>query len=59
MGKIKNVKVNYPTTKEGMEKLQRNYTKTLANILVKNYPPEVIEELIKRLENDNQISNIT
>ncbi|MCD3232695.1 hypothetical protein IRP63_07150 [Clostridium botulinum] len=53
MSKIKSIKVNYPTTKEGMEKVQRKYTKTLAKILVKNYPPEVIEELIKRLENEN------
>lgn len=51
MAKIKSIKINWPTTQKGMEELQKSYTKAVAKVLVKNYPPEVIEELIKKLSN--------
>lgn len=52
MAKIKSIKVNYPTTKEGMEKVQRDYTKALAKILIKNYPQNIIQEIIERLKDN-------
>lgn len=50
MAKVKSIKINWPKTKEGTEELQKSYTKAVAKILVKNYPPEIIEKLINRLE---------
>jgi DNA-binding transcriptional regulator YbjK len=45
--KVKDVTVTYP---ENMEELTKNYSKSLARVLIKIVPPHQIDELIKRLE---------
>lgn len=48
--KIKRVTIHYPETKEGVEELNRRYNKALAKVLIETLPPNIIEDLIVRLE---------
>ncbi|MBC2582489.1 hypothetical protein [Clostridium sp. DJ247] len=45
--KVKRVTVTYP---KNMDELTKNYSKSLAEVLIKIVPPHQIDELIKRLE---------
>ncbi|KZL93587.1 hypothetical protein [Clostridium magnum] len=45
--KVKSVIVTYP---EDMDELTKNYSKSIARVLIKIVPPHQIDELIKRLE---------
>ncbi|EQC1536709.1 hypothetical protein [Clostridium botulinum] len=50
MAKIKKIIVNYPEDPKVMKEIQDEAMKILARALVKKHPPEVIEEIIKKLE---------
>ncbi|MCR1177768.1 hypothetical protein NE167_11820 [Clostridium botulinum] len=52
MVKIKKIIVNYPEDPKVMEELQDRAMGILARALVKKLPPEVIEKIIERLEED-------
>lgn len=54
--KIRNVTVHYPI-KENQAEFDRRAARAVAKVLCKKYPPEVIEEIIKRLELSKEVCN--
>jgi type III secretory pathway lipoprotein EscJ len=45
--KVKSVTVTYP---ENMDELKKNYSKSLARVLIKIVPPHQVDELLNRLK---------
>lgn len=54
MSKIKNVTVHYPTP-ENKEEFDRRLNRVVAKHVIETYPPEVVDLIIKRLEELQEI----
>lgn len=46
------VKVNYPTDPIVLEQLEERAAKALATVLINELPPQIVDELIARLQEE-------